>query len=184
MIFKRKISDDLESNIIKLMEDHKKNLDFAGKALESRNKAKMADKFANGSLMTAGVGMVAVGALAVVGITSAAMFSAGVIAIGAPALACMGISKLIKSYHESVAKKNESDFGYIKAEDSVKSSFENKLNKLLGKELSGDAYKTGLKGELTKGWSLDENTEKLLSMVRDSKNKTEVKHKETFKNTM
>lgn len=201
MIFKKNVADNLENKILKLMDEHKRELDFDGKALTARNKAETANKFMLGSLFTAGMGAVAgVGGLAAslhLGVGTAvllgtgmtvggAILTGGVIGIAAPALAFMGISKMVKSYHESVAEKNESLFNYRKAEFSVADSFLNKLSKVLGKgsDMDNMTYQTGIARDLSKGYSIDENTQKLLEMVKSSKNKVESTSKNGIKNTI
>lgn len=200
-LFKNKVSDELENKILKLMDEHKKELDFDGKALTARNKADKANKFMLGSLFTAGAGAVAgvgglaaslqlgVGTAAILGTgmtVGGAILAGGVFGVAAPALAFMGISKMVKSYHESVAEKNESLFNYRKAEFAVADSFLNKLSKVLGKgsDMDNMTYKTGIARELSKGYSIDENTQKLLEMVKESKNKVESNSKNGIKNTI
>ena len=165
MIFKKNIAESLEDKIIDVVSKHKENMDYDTKSENARKKASKAENHMLGGLFTAGAGAVAgvgglaaslhmgvgMGALAIAGISTTvggAILVGGVFGIAAPALAYMGISKLIKTYHESVANKNTSNFGYIEEEFSVKRDFSKKIAKALGGENSevyNAAYKSGLK---------------------------------------
>jgi hypothetical protein len=212
MIFKKNIAENLEDKIIDLMSKHKENLNFDAKATEARNKSYKANDHMLGGLMVAGAGMVAgvgglaaslhlgfgAGALAIAGAAAGmtvggAILVGGVIGIGGPALAYMGISKLVKMYHESVENKNYSMGGYVKAEHSVRSDFSKKLEKVLGgrdSDLYNEAYKSGLVNDLknSSGYSIEYNTKKLLElsseMSKVSTNKDENKRVQNFRDSL
>lgn len=192
MIFKKNIAESLEDKIIDVVSKHKENMDYDTKSENALKKANKADTHMLGGLFTAAGGAVAgvgglaaslhmgvgMGALAIAGISTTvggAILVGGVFGIAAPALAYMGISKLIKTYHESVANKNTSNFGYIKEEFSVKRDFSKKIAKALGGENSevyNAAYKSGLINKLENGYDLEDNTKKLIELSKNINKET------------
>lgn len=188
MIFKKNIADGIEDKLIDIISKHKEDMDFNKKAEIARSKATQAEKHMLGAGLVSGLGSVigvgglaaslhmGVGSLALVvgGITTTvggAILAGGVLGIAGPALAYVGISKLVKMYHESTAKDNSYDgTPYRKVEDSVKKSFSNKIKKILGgerSELYNSAAAIGLIGNIENGYAINDNTKKLIELSRE-----------------
>lgn len=208
MIFKKNIADSLEDKIIDVVSKHKENMDYDTKSENARKKASKAENHMLGGLFTAAAGAVAgvgglaaslhmgfgMGALAIAGLSSTvggAILMGGVFGIAAPALAYMGISKLVKTYHESVANANDSLGGYRKEEFTVKRDFSKKITKALGgygSELYSAAYSTGLIKNLEHGYDLEGNTKKLIELskniTKEHANKSDNPRIQNFKDSL
>ncbi len=194
MFFKKKIAENLGDKLTDLISKYREDSNYKEKAEIAREKSYKADKHMLGGLLVAGTGMaggvaglatslhMGFGALALAGTGATiggAIVGIGVLGIGTAGLAYMGISKLVKTYHESVAEKNTSNFGHIKEEYSVQQNFRKKIENALGgygSELYKKAYEKGIVNDLGYGMNLDENAKKILE-IRDSLNQPVVNKK-------
>jgi hypothetical protein len=188
MFFKKKIADNLEDKLTDIISKYKKDSDYDNNATIARDKSYKAERHMLGGLAVAGTGMaggvaglatslhMGFGALALAGTgltIGGAILATGVLGVGVAGLAYMGVSKIVKSYHESVANSNESFGGYRKEEFSVKRDFMKKIEKALGgysSELYSQAFKTGVIRELEYGVNLDDNAKKLLDLKNNLNN--------------
>jgi hypothetical protein len=188
MFFKKKIAENLEDKLTDIISNYREKMDYDNNARIARDKSYTAEKHMLGGLAVAatgaagGVGGLAaslhmgVGALALAGTSltvGGAILVAGVGVVGVAGLAYMGISKIVKSYHESVANSNSSYGGYIKEEFSVKKDFMKKIENALGgysSELYNKAFEKGVIRELESGINLDENAKKLLDLRKELNN--------------
>lgn len=194
MIFKKKMADDLEDKLTEIISNYKKDTNYQEKAQIAREKSYKAEKHMLGGLLASATGAVGgiaglatslnmgFGALALAGTgvtVGGAILATGVFGVGVAGLAYMGISKIVKTYHESVAERNEPNFGHIKEEYYVKTAFRKKIENALGgyaSELYNKAFENGIIGDLQSGINIDENAKKILE-IRDSLNQPVVNKK-------
>lgn len=195
MIFKKKMADDLEDKLIEIISNYKKDTNYQEKAQIAREKSYKAEKHMLGGLLASATGAVGgiaglatslnmgFGALALAGTgvtVGGAILATGVFGVGVAGLAYMGISKLVKTYHESVAERNTPNFGgYIKESFDVQTNFRKKIENALGgynSELYRKTYEQGIISDLQYGTNLDENAKKILE-IRDSLNQPVVNKK-------
>ncbi len=187
MFFKKKIAENLEDKLTDIISNFREESKYDEKANIAREKSYKADKHMLGGLAVAGTGMaggvaglatslhMGFGALALAGTgmtIGGAILATGVFGVGVAGLAYMGISKIVKSYHESVANKNESYFGYIEEEFDVRKSFMKKIENALGgysSELYNKAFEKGIISDLEYGLNLDENAKKILELRNNMK---------------
>ncbi len=193
MFFKKKIAENLEDKLTDLISKYREDSNYKEKAEIAKEKIHKADNHMLGGAFV-GLGMTVgglygaltathfgVGTLALAGtgmtVGASLLFGGGI--IGVAGVAYMGISKLVKTYHESVAEKNTSNFGHIKEEYSVQQNFRKKIENALGgygSELYKKAYEKGIVNDLGYGMNLDENAKKILE-IRDSLNQPVVNKK-------
>lgn len=193
MFFKKKIAENLEDKLADLISKYREDSNYKEKAEIAKEKIHKADKHMLGGAYV-GAGMTVggiygaltathfgVGTLALAGtgmtVGASLLFGGGI--IGVAGLAYMGISKLVKTYHESVAERNTPNFGHIKESFDVQTNFRKKIENALGgsnSELYRKTYEKGIISDLEYGMNLDENAKKILD-IRDSLNQPVVNKK-------
>jgi len=194
MFFKKKIAENLEDKLADLISKYREDSNYKEKAEIAKEKIDKADKHILGGLAIAGTGLggglagfaaslnMGFGALALAGTgvtVGGAILATGIIGVGVAGIAYMGISKLVKTYHESVAERNTPNFGYIKESFDVQTNFRKKIENALGgynSELYRKTYEKGIISDLEHGMNLDENAKKILE-IRDSLNQPVVNKK-------